>query len=64
MNYRPGNKAPQSGVYAVNHDRYHHQAHEVTLIEGETFPPCRGCGHGVTFTLVRPAVHIRKHSQF
>jgi hypothetical protein len=62
--YKPGNRVPESGIYHVNHDRNHTQSHEVTCVEGETFPPCRGCGHGVTFTLVRAAVHVKKHPHF
>src|SRR5260370_35996923 len=56
--HRPGNTVPQSGIYRVDHDVRHTQPHEVTAIQGETFPPCRNCGHGVTYTLIRAALHI------
>lgn len=58
MSYKPGQIVPTSGVYRVDHDRYHAQPHEVTAVSGESFPPCRHCGHGVTYTLVRAALHI------
>ncbi len=62
--FRPGEKVPNSGVYRVIHDRHHHEEHEVTCIYGEPFPPCRGCGSGVRFRLVRAALHIKSHDQF
>ncbi|MEA2204394.1 MAG: hypothetical protein QOE77_1170 [Blastocatellia bacterium] len=64
MAHKPGNKCEQSGIYKVNHDRVHKQEHEVTVVYGEPFPPCRGCGHGVTYSLVRGAIHIRSDDTF
>jgi|HubBroStandDraft_5_1064220.scaffolds.fasta_scaffold191460_1 hypothetical protein len=62
MQYKPGQTVPQSGIYAVEHDRSHTQRHEVTAIKGEPFPPCRNCGRGVTYALARAAEHIKTHS--
>ena len=64
MAFKPGEKCDASGIYKVNHDRNHSQEHEVTVVYGEPFPPCRGCGKGVTFSLVRKAVHVTAHDDF
>lgn len=61
MQYKPGQKVPQSGIYKVNHDRRHSEEHEVTAVKGEPFPPCANCGAGVTFSLVRAAHHLKEH---
>jgi hypothetical protein len=62
--YKPGEEVPKSGIYKVTHDKNHEQEHEVTAVIGERFPPCRGCGQGVRFVLVRPAHHISTHQHF
>jgi hypothetical protein len=62
--FSPGNACEASGIYLVRHDPVHIQAHEVTVIEGENFPPCRNCGHHPRFRLMRAAVHIVKHPEF
>ena len=64
MAHKPGEKCDRSGIYKVNHDRNHVEEHEVTVVFGEPFPPCNGCGKGVTFTLVRAAHHVRNHEHF
>ena len=46
--YKPGEKAPVSGVYRVTHDHAHKQTHEDTMVKGHTFPPCAGCSGGAT----------------
>jgi hypothetical protein len=56
--YKPGNKVPESGIYKVNHDRYHTAVHEITAVRNEVFPPCSHCGHGVSYSLVRAAKHL------
>jgi hypothetical protein len=61
MGYKPGQKVPTSGIYRVNHDKNHAQSHEVTAVLGEPFPPCRNCGTGITYTLVREAHHVSVH---
>jgi hypothetical protein len=62
--YKPGEKVPASGIYKVMHDKNHSEEHEVTAVMGEPFPPCNGCGKGVTFKLVRKAHHIKNHKEF
>ena len=61
MAFKPGEKCDASGIYKVNHDKNHKQEHEVTVVMGEPFPPCRGCGRGITYTLVRAAHHVTTH---
>jgi hypothetical protein len=61
MANKPGERVPESGIYKVNHDRNHKAEHEVTAVKGEPFPPCRGCGHGITYTLVKAAHHLSIH---
>jgi hypothetical protein len=48
--YRPSQAVPVSGVYRVEHDA-HRDAHEATLLEGESFPNCAVCGERVRFVL-------------
>lgn len=60
--YKPGDTVENSGIYKVNHDKTHAQEHEVTAVKGEPFPPCRNCGKGVTYTVVRLAHHIKVHA--
>jgi hypothetical protein len=59
MAYKPGDKAPDSGIYKVVHDRNHKQPHEITMIKGKEFPPCPGCTSGPQYTLVRKTEHLR-----
>ena len=61
IEHRPGAIVTHSGIYAVRHDRYHANSyHGVTVVAGERFPPCNGCGHGIAYVLVRSAVHLRQ----
>ena len=62
--FKPGAKCSQSGIYRVVHDKAHEQEHDVTVVHGEPFPPCRGCGHGVTFKLKHKAIHLKNHKGF
>lgn len=62
--YHPGDRVPSSGLYDVKHDRGHREPHQVTVIEGRKFPPCRGCGRGVTFQLNVRADHLHDHPDF
>lgn len=50
--YISSNEIPESGVYRVIHAQ-HRLPHEVTLIKGQTFPPCAKCHDEVRFELVR-----------
>jgi hypothetical protein len=62
--YKPGEKVPRSGIYAVLHDDEHEERHEVTCVSGHRFPPCSGCKADVRFRLVRYAKHISNHPLF
>ena len=63
VEYKPGDPVPYSGIYEVEHDKNHVKKHEVTVIYGRKFPPCRGCDHP-RFTLVKAAVHIDNDANF
>jgi hypothetical protein len=54
---RPGDKAPQSGIYEIRHNG-HRDDHQVTLKEGQALPACRVCGDSVRFTLLRAATTV------
>ncbi len=40
------------GIYRAYHNG-HRTSHEVTLLAGETFPPCTKCNYDVHFELLR-----------
>lgn len=48
--HRPGETVPISGIYACTGCR-----NEVTCVRGEPFPPCRRCGTGAGYRLIRAA---------
>jgi len=50
--YKSADTIPESGIYRVVHAQ-HRLPHEVTLIGGQTFPPCAQCHEDVRFELVR-----------
>ncbi|HLY93173.1 MAG TPA: hypothetical protein VKQ89_07955 [Candidatus Angelobacter sp.] len=50
--YRSSETIPACGIYRVIHAQ-HRLPHEVTLIEGQLFPPCSRCHNEVRFELVR-----------
>jgi hypothetical protein len=50
--FRAGDEVPESGIYRVTHQE-HRVPHEVTLIQGERFPPCQKCDGAVSFKMVR-----------
>jgi transcription elongation factor Elf1 len=60
---RPGDKAPQSGIYQCRHGG-HREDHQVTLKEGQALPACRTCGDSVRFTLVRAAAPVEADADF
>ena len=62
--YKPGDLCEQSGIYQVTHDQNHHESHEVTVVNGEHFPPCNHCGHHPRFVIVRSAHHLATHKLF
>ncbi len=61
--YKPSERVPVSGVYRVEHNG-HRVEHDVTMLEGETFPSCSVCNDGVRFTLKHRAAGIRQDSDF
>lgn len=61
--YKPGTEVPKSGIYRVLHDPAHTPPHEVTVVYGKRFPPCRTCLHPV-FELVRAARHVDSSKYF
>ena len=60
---RPGDKAPQSGIYQVRHNG-HRDDHQVTLKEAQALPACRTCGDSVRFSLVRAATPVEADADF
>lgn len=62
--FKPGDLVPESGIYDVIHDQGHTVKHQVTVIAGRKFPPCRNCGHGVRFRAAQLATHIDSHYLF
>jgi len=61
--YTCGETADCSGIYRVTHDPAHEQPHDVSVIAGKRFPPCRGCAHP-GFKAQRLAQHIESHEHF
>ena len=64
VQYRPGQLVPKSGIYRVVHDQVHIEAHDVTAVIGERFPPCHHCGQHPRFMLERAAHHLDTHPAF
>ena len=62
--YKPGERVPESGIYAVLHDKNHTQQHDITAVKGETFPPCNHCGQHPRFVLKHQAHHLSGHPHF
>jgi hypothetical protein len=61
--FKPGEKAPQSGIYKVLH--YQHRLyHEVTILAGQSLPACRRCGNEVRFQLVSFASPVDEDADF
>jgi hypothetical protein len=61
--YKPGDIAPVSGIYAVIH-KGHRRRHEVLVIRGEEFPPCRTCKLEVVFEAIRTVEHLTHDFDF
>jgi hypothetical protein len=49
---KTGEVVPHSGIYRVSHSE-HRLPHEVTLLRGDSFPPCSKCDVGVKFKMLR-----------
>ena len=50
--YKSAEAIPDTGIYRVIHTQ-HRLPHEVTLVAGQTFPPCAKCHEEVRFQLLR-----------
>ena len=61
--FKPGDSAPESGVYTVRH-RQHRENHSATVFKGERFPGCAQCGDEVRFVLSRRAARILEDTDF
>ncbi len=57
--FRVHETVPHDGIYRAYHND-HRTSHEVTLIGGEAFPPCKKCGNDVHFEVLRE-VGARTH---
>lgn len=53
-----------TGVYRVRHAGPHRAAHEISLLEGATLPPCEVCGDEVRFELEHAVKHIFDDEDF
>lgn len=62
--YKPGDDVEASGIYKVTHDPKHGGEHEVTVVFGKRFPPCKGCGDHPRFKAVKLAQHIEHNDHF
>lgn len=56
--YRPGQRVPTSGQYAVVNQGGYRVGREVTCVRGESFPPTRAGEYG--FVLADTTVHTRR----
>ena len=61
--FHTGERIPYSGIYRVIHAS-HRLPHEVTLLDGETFPRCLKCDTAVQFELVKQAPDILYENAF
>jgi len=61
---RPGDKAPNSGIYKTTHPRHHVGPQYVTAVFGDTFPRCVYCLNDVHFEMTVSAVHIHASPYF
>lgn len=57
--YKSADTIPESGIYRVVHAQ-HRLPHEVTLLGGQTFPPCAQCREDVRFELVRELPELER----
>ncbi len=55
--YKPGEAAPVSGIYTVQHHA-HRENHEVVILRGEELPACRSCKAEVRFYVKHQASHV------
>jgi hypothetical protein len=61
--FRPGDYAPESGVYRVLHHA-HRMPHDVTVEEDTRFPTCARCGDRVRFVYLQEVRFLRSDYDF
>jgi len=61
--FRPGDPAPESGVYRAVHHA-HRLPHDVTVERGVPFPNCARCGDRVRFVYIQTAPSAREDYDF
>ena len=66
--FQPGDKAKNSGIYDVFHDKIdgerHAHQHQVIVAAGTVFPRCKGCHQWVRFRFAQQPVSIDKDPHF
>ncbi|HSM86463.1 MAG TPA: hypothetical protein VLT16_09945 [Candidatus Limnocylindrales bacterium] len=62
--FNAGDPVSETGIYEVVHDRGHRDAHEVVMLNGDSFPPCDTCEKRVRFRLIRTAPYIFQDQDF
>ena len=55
---------PESGIYAVIHWDRQFKSIEAIFIANQMFPPCKECGNGVRFQLLRNVPYIFEDEDF
>ena len=61
--FRPGEMAPESGVYRVVHHA-HRLPHDVTIEKGTAFPACVRCDARARFVFLQAAPFVRDDYDF
>lgn len=56
--FRPGELAPITGIYLVQHELRHREPHEVVIIRGELLPACRTCRANTSFEIIKVISHV------
>jgi len=62
--FSSGDPIPETGIYAVLHDRGHRTMHEVVMFAKDLFPECEECGAKVRFRVIRTAPYIFDDEDF
>ena len=62
--FNAGETVRETGIYEVIHDRAHRIAHEVVMLNGDSFPACDTCESRVRFRLIRTAPYIFQDEDF
>ncbi len=62
--FSAGDTVRETGIYEVLHDGGHRTAHEVVMLNGDSFPACDICDTQVRFRIVRTAPYIFQDEDF